>query len=119
MADKWGFQKTLQALALLSWWRSILGGDEIEGLGIAGIREEMAEARIEFAAVLLGPHGDRFGNLSQGEKVRGRIAIPPSVVGDDVQTTLKQDGEFVFHGHLIADAQGPGNCGIDAGRIAR
>ncbi len=119
MADKWGFQKTLQALQMRGWRVSGFCGDEIEGLGVAGIGEEMAEARIEFGPVLLRPVADGGGNLRQRLQVRGWIAIPPGVVGDDVQTAFQQSGEFVFHGHPIADPRGLGNCGIDGMRIAR
>ena len=119
MADKWGFQKTLQALPFLGWRRSVLGGDEIEGLGVTGIGEEMAELWIELRAVLFRPVADFSRNLGKGLQVRRRIAIPPGVVSDDLQTALEQGGEFVFHGAPIADPDWTGNCGIDAGRFDR
>jgi hypothetical protein len=47
------------------------------------------------------------------------ISIPPGVVGDDVEATLQQGGEFLFHGDPLADPVRAGNCGIDGTRIAR
>lgn len=104
---------------MLGWRGSPFGGDEIEGFGIAGIREKMAEPWIELGAVLPGPLADGVGNLRQGLQVRGWIAIPPSVVGDHVQAALEQGGERVFHGGPLADQGKAGNCGIDGTRIAR
>jgi hypothetical protein len=79
----------------------------------------MAEPWIELGAVLLGPLANGRGNLRQGLQMRGWIAIPPGVVGDDVQATLQQGGEFVFHEALIPHREDSGNCGIDAGRFDR
>lgn len=104
---------------MLGWRGSLLGRDAIEGFGVAGIREEMAEPRIELGPVLLGPLAEGGGNLRQGLQVRRWIAIPPGVVGDDVEATLQQGGEFVFHGDPLADPVRAGNCGIDGARIAR
>ncbi len=119
MADKWGFQKTLQGLSLQGWRASVVCVDEIEGLGVAGIREEMAKAGVEFRAVLLGPLADGGGNIRQCLQMRGWITVPPGVVGDDFQAALEQGGEFVFHEASIAHREDSGNCGIDAGRFDR
>jgi hypothetical protein len=104
---------------MLGWRASVSGGDEIEGLGVAGIREEMAEAGVEFRAVLLGPVADFPGNIGKGLQMRGWIAVPPGVIGDDVQAALEQGGEFVFHEVWLAHPEDSGNCGIDAGRFDR
>lgn len=104
---------------MLGWRRSVFGGDEIEGLGVAGIREEMAEPWVEFGPVLLRPVADGGGDVRKSLQVLGWIAIPPGVVGDDVQAALEQGGELVFHEVSIAHRGDSGNCGIDAGRFDR
>ncbi len=104
---------------MLGWRRSVFGGDEIEGFGVAGVGEEMAEPWIELGPVLLGPLADVGGNLRQGLQVGRWISIPPGVVGDDVEATLQQGDEFLFHGDPLADPVRAGNCGIDGTRIAR
>lgn len=104
---------------MLGWRRSVFGGDEIEGFGVAGIGEEMAEPWIEFGSVFPGPVADGGGNLRQGLQMGRWIAIPPGVVGDDVEAALQQGGELVFHEVSIAHRGGSGNCGIDAGRFDR
>lgn len=104
---------------MLGWRRSVFGGDEIEGLGVAGIREEMAEAGVEFGAVFLRPVADFPGNIGQGLQMGRWIPIPPGMIGDDVEATLKQGGKFMFHVGSIAHPEDSGNCGIDAGRFDR
>ena len=104
---------------MLGWRCSVFGGDEIEGFGVAGIGEEMAEPWIEFGSVFPGPVADGGGNLRQGLQMGRWIAIPPGVVGDDVQAALQQGGELVFHEVSIAHRGSSGNCGIDVGRFDR
>ena len=83
-----------------AWPRGVLGhGVEVfERLGEAGLGEEVMEAGREVVAQARVLGGEAFGDILERREVRGGIAVPEGVVGDDVEALLEQVSELEERG---------------------
>lgn len=69
----------------------------LQGLLVGGLGEEMAELGVEFSLVVLRISLDFIGNVLQGGKVGGGVAVAERVIGDDFQAAAEECLEFGVH----------------------
>lgn len=68
-----------------------------ESFGKARLLQVVAKLRIDVASIFLMPCSDGFGNFAQGIEVACRIAVAPSVIGNDGLAALEQIDERLVH----------------------
>jgi hypothetical protein len=74
-----------------------------KSLLVTRIREKMPHLRVHLGAMLPRPLGEGFGCFAERLEMPGGVAIPPSVIRDDLQASFKQEPQFVFHGFKVEE----------------